>query len=235
MFWTTVTDPLSVPATIMNSIEETITVLRGGDGKILEQIAPELHGIVTNWDQLSPESKWEQIGHFYGKYGFDILACLGSPKLLELSQSIRLKNALCNVRANILSAEKKIAIIAEQIATKRNAFFENSKIHWGKQGKHIEGHNSWNTLDPTERKRKSILTHKDPEKLLREHAGKGSPTPNQTKPLSEVGFKENVDFKETIGIWKNEEGTDSKLTTRGRIYYNSKGEAHIVPIHPIEE
>jgi hypothetical protein len=233
MLWTTVSDPLSVPAIIMNCVEETIAVLREGDGKILEQIAPELHDIVKNWDSLSPEHKWEQIGHFYGKYGFDILACTGSAKLLKLSQSLRTKTSLCNIKANILSSEKKVAVIAEQIAVKRNAFFENSRIQWDKQGKHIEGHNSWKNLEPDIRAKKSLLTHKDPEKLLREYAGKGSPTPNQKGKFGEVGYKENVDFKEIIGIWKNEEGTEAILTTRGRIYYDSKGKAHIVPIQPV--
>ena len=101
-----------------------------------------------------------------------------------------------------------------------------------KQGKHIEGHNSWKTLTDQERARKSVLTHKDPEKLLQRNAGKGIPVKGGDP--HEVGYKEACEFTETIGIWKSKDGKIAKSTTRGTIHYDTKGGAHIVPIEPNE-
>ena len=69
---------------------------------------------------------------------------------------------------------------------------------------------------------------------MKEHAGEGIPYRKRKKEIREVGYREDVDFKKVIGIWKSEDGSISKPTTRGRIHYDTKGGAHIVPIEPKE-
>lgn len=78
---------------------------------------------------------------------------------------------------------------------------------------------------------KSIWDHKNPEDLLRKFAGTGHP---ERGTLGMPGYKETVDFKEYIGIWKNSDGTIQLPTTRGTIHYSKKG-AHIVPARPSSE
>lgn len=89
------------------------------------------------------------------------------------------------------------------------------KIHAGKQGKHIPGHNNFIPG-------KSELTHPDPQGLINRHAGTGI----------RHGNKEVVDFGETIGDALSEGGIRTS-TTRGTIHYSADGStAHIVPAKP---
>ena len=89
-----------------------------------------------------------------------------------------------------------------------------SKIHMGKQGKHIPGHNNFQPG-------KSELTHPDPQSLLDKGTGTGV----------RHGTKEVVDFREEIGTYVALDGT-RMTTTRGTIHNDSKGNAHIVPADP---
>lgn len=75
----------------------------------------------------------------------------------------------------------------------------------------------------------SEWTHKDPESLLKRFAGSGVSGGN--KQLGTCGYKETVDFGESIGIWKSVDGKIQIPTTRGTIHYGKKG-AHIVPSNP---
>lgn len=81
----------------------------------------------------------------------------------------------------------------------------------------------------------SLLTHKDPEELLKNHAGKGAPKPIRGQQPWETGYREDVNFGQTIGIWKSEVTKESKETSWGRIHYGKDGAAHIVPIQPKEK
>ena len=97
----------------------------------------------------------------------------------------------------------------------------NSKIHKGKQDKHIEGTNNFNQ-QKAQGKNPSILTE-NPNQLLKEGAGKGrmiTPT------------KESIDFGRVIGKYYHEKTNRYYDTTRGTIHYDSKGNAHIVPAAP---
>lgn len=91
------------------------------------------------------------------------------------------------------------------------------RIHPGKQGKHVPGHNNF-------RPGKSELTHPNPQALLDWFAGTGV----------RHGHKEIVDFVVTIGDYVAPDGTRSP-TTRGTIHYDAKGYAHIVPAAPVSE
>jgi len=85
-----------------------------------------------------------------------------------------------------------------------------------KQGKHIPDHKNYIPG-------RSPFTHKDPQGLLDKFAGTGDPVGKT--PRGKPGFKERVDFGETIGT------IGGKPTTKGIIHYSKDG-AHIVPARP---
>ncbi|MFD1426801.1 polymorphic toxin type 50 domain-containing protein [Kroppenstedtia sanguinis] len=89
------------------------------------------------------------------------------------------------------------------------------KIHEGKQGKHILGHNNY-------KHGKSILDE-NPNKLLDKYAGRGERVAQQ---------KENFDTgDQIIGRWVDPKTNNAYPTTRGTIHYSKNG-AHIVPARP---
>jgi filamentous hemagglutinin len=118
--------------------------------------------------------------------------------------------------------------LAYEASEQRDRFFKNAKIHEDKQGKHIVGHRNYQ-LQTSSDLQPSILKHQDPEKLLREHAGKGSS--NKSFKHGD-GYKEVVDFKEYIGECFDAEAKQYVPTTRGTIHYDKIGGAHIVPTRP---
>lgn len=97
----------------------------------------------------------------------------------------------------------------------------NSKIHKGRQDKHIPGTNNYNQ-QKANGKNPSILTV-DPNKLLQEGAGKG-------KMITPT--KESIDFGRIIGKYYHEKTGKYYNTTIATIHYDSKGNAHIVPAAP---
>jgi RHS repeat-associated protein len=96
------------------------------------------------------------------------------------------------------------------------------KIHWGKQGKHIPGHNDY-------RPGRSTLTHPDPQGLVDQFAGKGQQVGKI--PRGQPGFKERVDFGVTIGEYISASAPPMP-TTKGIIHYAADGTVHIVPAAP---
>ena len=94
------------------------------------------------------------------------------------------------------------------------------RIHEGRQGKHIPGHNSY-------RPGRSILTA-NPNELGR-HAGTGQQIGNN--PIGSLDSRERVDFLFEIGTYINNEGTFSSPTTNGTIRYSKTG-IHTVPARP---
>ena len=96
----------------------------------------------------------------------------------------------------------------------------NSKIHKGRQDKHIPGTNNFKQ-QKANGKNPSILTE-NPNKLLREGTGKGT----------NYGNKEVVDYGRVIGKFYDTKSGQYYDTTRATIHYDSKGNAHIVPAAP---
>lgn len=92
------------------------------------------------------------------------------------------------------------------------------KIHVGRQGKHIVGHNNY-------KKGRSIFfgSTTDAQQLIKKYSGKGQRI-NATS--------ERVDFKKVIGKYVDEVTGKSYDTTVGTIRYSKDG-AHIVPARPI--
>ena len=97
----------------------------------------------------------------------------------------------------------------------------NSKIHKGRQDKHIPDTNNYKQQIQNGKK-PSILTE-NPNKLLKDGAGRGK----MTTPT-----KESVDFGRIIGKYYHEKTNGYYDTTRGTIHYDEKGDAHIVPAKP---
>jgi hypothetical protein len=91
-----------------------------------------------------------------------------------------------------------------------------------KQDKHRPGTRNY-------RKGKSVLTHPDPQVLLDRCAGTGQPVNNI--PAGQAGYRERVEFGQTIGEYVDTAG-NSTPTTRGIIHYDGPGRAHIVPSAP---
>jgi hypothetical protein len=113
--------------------------------------------------------------------------------------------------------------LGEQIAEQIQALLDseeagNYEIHWGKQGKHILGHNNYE-------KGRSILTHPDPQDLLDRGAHTG--TQIGSIPVGQAGSKELVDFGEEIGL--TDDSGQMVPTNHGVIHYAADGTAHIVP------
>lgn len=90
-----------------------------------------------------------------------------------------------------------------------------SQVHWGKQGKHIPGHNNFIPG-------RSPLTA-DPNDLAR-YTGTGQQV--GAIPLGTAGAKERVDFGYIIGTH------NGIPTTNGIIHYDGNGMIHIVPARP---
>ena len=95
------------------------------------------------------------------------------------------------------------------------------KVHEGKQGKHVAGHNNYTPG-------RSRLTA-DPNELAKA-AGTGAPVGKVARGAP--GFKERVDFGRVIGDWVDEATGASYPTTKGIIIYARDGTIHIVPARP---
>ena len=105
-------------------------------------------------------------------------------------------------------------------ATKTATNFKSfpKKIHIGKQGKHILGHNNY-------QKGKSILNIStgDAQKLINKYTGKGR----------KIGTnRETVNFKKVIGKYVDPTTGKAYDTTVGTIHYSKSG-THLVPDKPI--
>jgi RHS repeat-associated protein len=94
-------------------------------------------------------------------------------------------------------------------------------VHWGQQAKHLPGH-------PEYIPGRSQLTS-NPEALA-QRAGTGTPVGNVLR--GQPGFRERIDFGETIGTWISRDGTSSTPTSVGVLHYRADGSVHIIPGRP---
>lgn len=92
------------------------------------------------------------------------------------------------------------------------------KLHEGKQGKHIKGHNNYKDDGrSTTTASKELL-----EKVVNEKSGTG-----------EIhGNKEVMDFEETIGQYVDDKTGESQDTSWGTVHYSDDGWFHVVPAPP---
>lgn len=201
----------------------TVEYLKTVDAEKLDGYVDEIKFLYQNYDALNDTEKGKTIGYVIGKYGTDVLATGATLKCISTCQKLKEANRIKNLEALASSPQTKEALTSEALkhCENRKKYFNDVKYNYDAHNKHILGHNDYDG-------KRSIFTHPDPEKLLKEFAGKGIPT---RAAAGENGFKECIDFKEIIGIWKNQEGTKMIPTTMGSIHYGKKG-AHIVPIAP---
>ncbi|MDB2613825.1 polymorphic toxin type 50 domain-containing protein [Chlamydiales bacterium] len=192
------------------------------DKEKLGQYADEVVYLYENYKQLSDQEKGKLIGYVIGKYGTEIFAGSAAFKAYSSYKKIRNANNICNLESMLKSSTSKECIISKglQQSSERSQFFEKISIEWDKQSKHIPGKHNYETG-------KSIIYHKNIDQLLSENAGNGV---SIRGTIGEPGYKEIVDFKETIGEWIGKDGSVLK-TTRGTIHYSKQG-AHIIPAHP---
>lgn len=136
-------------------------------------------------------------------------------------QALRKAEKLCTLETLAKSSKSKKALMqaSSRWHAQREAYFAKVQLEIDKQTKHVPG--AWNY-----EKEKSVFTHLDPQKLVRQKAGKGQKIQGV---VGETGYRERVDFGEVIGEFVTE--TTRTPTTVGTIHYSKKG-AHIVPAKP---
>jgi filamentous hemagglutinin len=149
--------------------------------------------------------------HFSNTMG--TLASLWTPETSDLTYSVLKWTGMST-----------IAFRASSFLSSKGTSNSKIMIDWGKQGKHIPGHNNYKADTG-----RSILTHKDPQSLLSKGVGRGEQVGNLRVGLP--GSKERVNFGEVVGVWKSIDGKMSRVTTNGVIHFG-KDSAHIVPSRP---
>jgi hypothetical protein len=93
-------------------------------------------------------------------------------------------------------------------------------VNWGQQSKHFPG---LSNFIPG----RSTLTA-NPEALI-QRAGTG--TPVGSVPRGQAGFKERIDFGDSIGSYVSRDGASSP-TSIGILHYRADGSVHIIPGRP---
>jgi tetratricopeptide (TPR) repeat protein len=225
--WLTVAHPIETPRQLVASTREFCNYLRTCDkAELAELLVPEMYELIVKWDELKDIRRGELMGYSLGKYGLDILlpvAAVKGVKYLKTYQEIRKAEKLCTLKTLAGSPKSKEAL-TQAVANwqnRRQAWAANVKLIKDQQTKHIPG--SWNY-----RGERSIFTHSNPEKLLKENAGKGQKIRGHPgKP----DYRERVDFEEHIGYHVDKITKEKTATTVGTIHYSKEG-AHIVPARP---
>lgn len=226
--WITVQQPVATTSNFASLCYEmgnsAYDFCRNLDWEKIDDYAYEFRDFCDNFAELSEAEKGEQLGHIIGKYGIEIFAGSVTCKGINAYKNLKNANRICNLETMSISNANKEAIISEAIqhASNREKFFREVIIQWDKQNKHIPGKHNY---EPG----KSIFEHKDAQSLVNRFGGSGMPINNEFPGTG--NYREIVDFKENIGIWKNKEGTLSLPTTKGTIHYSKNG-AHIIPTHP---
>lgn len=203
----------------------TVEYFKTIDIAAIEDFTDEIKILYEKYDSLSDSEKGRSIGYVIGKYGIEIFGGSAAFKCIASFKKLKEANRLCNLEAMALSTKNKEEIIAKSLkhSIDRENYFKTVPYNYDAHNKHLLGHHYYNG-------KRGIWEHPDPESLLRRFGGKGFP---QRGAPGIAGYKETVDFKEHIGIWKSKDGSLSLPTTRGTIHYSKKG-AHIVPANPIE-
>lgn len=195
---------------------------------MLCKLVPELQECLAKWNKLDDYTKGKYIGYIIGKYGVDIFIGAGSVKAIKLYRDLRKANALMTFETASISPKlaKEVLERAAKEEAIRNKILKsgNLKIQLDKQGKHIKGHKNY-----LPKNKKSIFTHDNPQKLIDLYAGRGQKMAGSIPGKS--GYKELVDFGETIGYYVDKKTGEAISTTWGTIHYAKDG-VHIVPAFP---
>jgi len=226
--WALCTNPIGVSQDFAISAKECIHFIRThATSTMVQEMVPELQDLIRSYLTLSDQAQGRLIGEMVGKYGVDILFTGGIISTVKACKNLKRANAIMTLEA--LSAPSGKSVILKE-ATKRSAKRADTlkaaskKIHDGQQGKHIVGHNNY-VLDGT----KSIFDHTDPQGLCDKFAGTGIKANSGVPGMA--GYKELVNFKESIGKHVDRRTKVQTPTTWGIVHYGNKG-VHIVPTLP---
>lgn len=214
-----------------NSVTAALEYLRKSDLEtIRKDMVPELHDLLKTWDSLDWKTRGEKTGFVLGKYGIEIFGVKAFKNYREMRQA----NAACNLEALCYpSTRAELIQAANKVELARQQFAQMVRILPDQQGKHIFGHkNHVQQVKNGERigVKPSILTHSDPEVLLKKYAGTGMPRGQSNLGVS--GFKETIVCDEIIGEWFHPDTKQYLPTRRATIHYDKDGGAHIVPSNP---
>lgn len=225
--WACVSNPIETSQEMVDCVYACLEFIKDNTAKeVLCKLVPELQECLNKWEQLDDYTKGKHIGYVIGKYGVDIFIASGSVKAIQIYRNLRRANALMTLETASISPKLAQEVLAQAAKEEviRNNFLKggNLKIRWDRQGKHIPGKHNY---DP----KKSTLTHSDPQKLIDKYAGTGRKV--GTRQPGKPGYKEIVDFEETIGCFIDKETDQSFPTSWGSIDYAIDG-VHIVPRRP---
>ncbi len=230
--WTTVSHPIDTSSDFASFCydlgQNAYEYCKNIDWNTVDGYAYEFKDFCDNFMILNEAEKGEQIGYLLGKYGVDIFLGKMACKGVTAYKNLKNANRFLNLEAMAISNTNKEAIVSAAI--KREAeiknYFNNIKIQWGKQNKHIPGKPNYITGGGTIEISESKL-----ESLIKSKAGTGQ------KVIGEIGipgYKERVDFGEVIGKHALEiqgKPVQYSSTTKGIIIYAKDG-VHVVPSNP---
>ncbi len=225
--WSLVTTPAQVSKQVVEACKGCANFLKeNASAEIVSKIVPELRELIEKKDEISSQREGEIIGYIIGKYGVEIFAGGVMVKCMKAYRSLKRANALLTMEVAAISEQNRIHIAVEAArkaeARKQVLRSANLQIRWNRQGKHIQGYKDYDPL-------RSEFTHPDPQGLVNKFAGTGQRI-NNNKP-GPPNYRERINFKEIIGVYKNEAGTISQETTIGMIIYSNNG-THIIPLRP---
>lgn len=230
--WAFSEDPVQVSLDLVEAAKACIDFIRTHTPKeSLSELVPELKELFENWDGIENQKRGEITGYVIGKYGVDLFASAGIAKAVNAYRKLKRANHLLTFEGAVIGEKNKGAITfeaARRAEARKNILQKsNLRIEWDKQGKHIEGHK--NFAQDSDRKRKSIMKHSNPQNLGYNFAGKGIREGN-AKPGT-PGYREIVNFREFIGYYVDMKTGEKFPTNWGKIHYSKKG-IHIVPTKP---
>jgi hypothetical protein len=225
--WALASNPIECSKEMILACQNCIKYVKENTSiDLIKELVPELKTLISNWNKTNEEQKGELTGYVIGKYGIDILMTCGSANAIKYYRDLRKANAALTLEKSAKSFKNSEIILKEasQRYSQREAILKraNLKIQWDKQGKHLEKH--INYIEG-----KSILTHKDPQKLINIHAGTGRKM-GKTNP-GMAGYKELINFEEEIGYYVKPQSTERISTSWGCVHYAKDG-VHIVPEIP---
>ncbi|MBR5539390.1 MAG: hypothetical protein IKU61_05770 [Clostridia bacterium] len=160
----------------------------------------------------------------FASAGLDLIGAI--PLVGEIADTVKTAKVADNIvdaakavdkASDVAKAADKASDIGKAVKNSTSFAEFSKKIHAGKQGKHILGHNNY-------QKGKSILniSNETAQKLVDKYSGTGR----------RIGSnKEIVDFKRIIGKYVDPKTGKTYDTTVGTIHYSKTG-THIVPGQP---
>lgn len=225
--WAFAQDPIHVSLEMVRATQACIDFITTHTPReTVCKLVPELQDLIGNWGQLNQEQRGKLAGLIIGKYGVEIFAGSSLAKGIKVYQDLKRANNLLTFEMMALSERNRAALkfeAARRVQARKTILEQaNLEIHWGKQNKHIENHIHYEA-------NKSILVHSDPQRLVRDFAGKG--LKEGSRLPGSAGYKEIVDFGEYIGYHVVYDTGEKVATSWGKIHYSSKG-IHIVPTLP---